>query len=299
MAIQVDNSFIIQYETDVHHVFQRKGAVLRDTVRFVDGVRGKQTTFQKIGKGVATTKARHGQITPMNQDHTAITCSLSDFYAGDYVDLLDESKLNIDERMAVAEGGARALGRKVDDQILTVLDSTTQTTVDWVEGTEAGVRNSAVNMVEALASNDAYEPGMMFGVLSPKAWALLSTVKEFASSDYVDAMGRPFQGGMPIGMFKNWMNVLWTVHSGTPNVGTTTGKVFLYHKNAVGYAAGAVPQNVASMSGIESPIAVDIDWQGKAASHWVNHWMSGGACLIDDTGVIEGEVDETASLPVS
>ena len=34
----------------------------------------------------------------MNQSHTAIECTLSDFYAGDWVDQLDETKVQHDER---------------------------------------------------------------------------------------------------------------------------------------------------------------------------------------------------------
>ena len=115
MSTQIDNSFVKQYEADAHDAFQRQGSKILNTVRHKPGVKGSSTTFQRIGTGTATTKARHGVITPMNQDHTAIECALSDFYAGDWVDKLDELKTNIDERGAVAKGGAWALGRKVDN----------------------------------------------------------------------------------------------------------------------------------------------------------------------------------------
>lgn len=298
MAVPVSNSFITQYETDVHHVFQRKGTRMKPTVRFVDDVVGSSTTFQKIGTGVATTKARHGKATPMNPDHTAVTCTLEDFNAGDYVDLLDESKLNINERMVIATAGARALGRKIDEQVFDVLDSTSQTTVSWTVTSKAAIRNSLIDMVEALTANDAYDEGEMFGVLSSKAWAMASIVDEFANADWVGADGQALRHGPAVGRFKSWNGVLWQLHTGCPGKATSTGKVFVYHKDAVGYAAGKVPMNVASMSG-DSPVAVDISWVGEAISHWVVHWMSGGACLIDDGGVIEGNLDETASLPTS
>ena len=111
MSTSVDVAFVRQYEKDVHHIFQLEGGHLRPSVRLKTNVVGRSTTFQKIGKGVATTKARHGVITPMNQSHTAIECALVDFYAGDWVDQLDEDKISHDERMAIAKGGAWALGR--------------------------------------------------------------------------------------------------------------------------------------------------------------------------------------------
>jgi len=299
MATSITNSFITQYERDVHDVFQREGSVLKPTVRFKSDVVGSVATFQKIGTGTATTKARHGTITPMNQAHTAISTTLADFYAGDWVDKLDEAKINIDERMAIARGGAKALGRKCDDQILTTLDSTSSSTVTIAVGSSAAVRNGLLGMLEAMISNDAYEPGSMYGVMSPKLWAMASTINEFASSDYVGADGQVYNVGAPVGSFKRWAQVLWTVHSGVPNVGTSTAKVFLWNKAAIGYASGKAPGNLAGTMSGETSVGADITWHGDRAAHFVNHAMSGNSVMIDDGGVIEGNVDDTAAIPTS
>jgi hypothetical protein len=299
MATSITNSFITQYERDVHDVFQREGSVLKPTVRFKSDVVGSVATFQKIGTGTATTKARHGTITPMNQTHTAVSTTLADFYAGDWVDKLDEAKINIDERMAIARGGARALGRKCDDQILTTLDSTSSTTVTIAVGSSAAVRNGLLNMIKALIAADAYDPGNMYGVMSPTLWAMASTINEFASSDYVGSDGQVYNVGAPVGSFKRWAQVLWTVHSGNPGVGTGTSKVFLYNKSAVGYASGKAPGNLAGTMSGETSVGADITWHGDRAAHFVNHAMSGNSVMIDDGGVIEGNVDDTAAIPTT
>lgn len=299
MATSITNSFITQYERDVHDVFQREGSVLKPTVRFKSDVVGSVATFQKIGTGTATTKARHGTITPMNQTHTAISTTLADFYAGDWVDKLDEAKINIDERMAIARGGARALGRKCDDQILTTLDSTSTTTVSIAVGSAAAVRNGLLGMIKSLIANDAYDPGNMYGVMSPTLWAMASTINEFASSDYVGADGQVYNTGAPVGSFKRWAQVLWTVHSGNPGVGTSTSKVFLWNKSAVGYASGKAPGNLAGTMSGETSVGADITWHGDRAAHFVNHAMSGNSVMIDDGGVVEGNVDDTAAIPTS
>jgi hypothetical protein len=295
MSTSINNAFIRQYEKDVHHIFQRMGGKLRPTVRMKPNVVGSSTTFQKIGTGIATTKARHAAITPMNQDHTAIECSLSDFYAGDWVDRLDEAKTNIDERMAIAKGGAWALGRKVDDQIITVLNTTTESSVGWTEASSAGIRNSLLQMVEALDDNDVPDDGMRFGLLTPRAWSFAMTVEEFASSDYVGASDLPFANSGFSQKFRSWMGVNWLRHTGLTGKGTNAAKVFAYHADAIGYATGAHAGNVAENEGV----SVDIMWYGDRAAHFVNHMMSGGCCLIDTTGVIEGDVDDTAAIPTS
>lgn len=295
MSTSIDIAFIKQYERDVKHVFQRQGGILRSTVRMKEGVVGSSTFFQKIGKGVATTKARHSVITPMNQSHTAVECTLSDFYAGDWVDRLDEAKTNIDERMVIAQGGAWALGRKVDSQIITALGTTSQTAVTWVVTSQAAVRNSLILMSEALDALDVPNDNQRYGALTPRCWAYAMTSPQFASADYVGANGLPFVEGAPIARFKNFQNVLWTVHTGLDGATTNTATVLAWHKQAVGYAAGAFPGNSAS----SDMVGADITWHGDRAAHFVNHSMSGGAVLIDDTGVIKGTVDDNENPPTS
>ena len=297
MATQITNSFVAQYEAEVHHLFQRQGGYLRPAVRVKDNVIGSTTTFQKIGKGTATVKARHGVITPMNQDHTAVTATLADFYAGDWVDKLDEAKINIDERMAIAQGGAWALGRKVDDQIITELDTTSQTAVTWTYTSVHTVENSLLATVRALDNTDVPNDGQRFCALTPHAYSAAMKVPSFGSADYVRPDNQPMEQGQPIFTWRRWMNTLWTSHTGLPSAVTASAsaKGFIWHKNAIGYATGAHAGNSAQNNAVQA----DITWHGDRASHFVNHMMSGGAKLIDDTGVFELDLDDSATLPTA
>jgi hypothetical protein len=296
MSTSIDQAFIRQYEADVHLTFQREGGYLRPGVRMKTNILGKSTTFQKIGKGTATTKARHGVITPMNQDHTPHECTLVDFYAGDWVDKLDEAKINIDERMAIAKSGAYALGRKVDSQIITVLDSTTQTAVTITVTSSNAVRNGLLEMVEGLNGNDVPNDGGRYAILSPRMWSQAMTVKEFSSADWVGTDGLPYTKGAAFGVrWKDWMGVKWQMHTDTPGAGTATNKNYAWHKNAIGYATGRHAGNVAE----SESVSADITWHGDRAAHFVNHCMSGGSVMIDDTGVIEGTNDDTTAIATS
>jgi capsid protein len=96
-------------------------------------------TFQKVGKGTASTKARHGKVPVMNVDHTPIECTLQDYYAGDWVDQLDELKTNINEQQVVAKAGAFALGRKTDELIIGQLGTSSQFAGLSVDGLGEGL----------------------------------------------------------------------------------------------------------------------------------------------------------------
>ena len=134
MSTTIDQAFIKQFGEEVHQAYQRMGSKLRNTVRVKNTVRGSSTVFQKVGKGSASTKARHGKVPVMNIDHTPVECQLLDFYAGDWVDHLDELKINIDERQVLANAGAFALGRKTDELIIAGLSNTTTTAGTGTDG---------------------------------------------------------------------------------------------------------------------------------------------------------------------
>jgi hypothetical protein len=297
MSTSIDNAFIRQYESDVKHVFQREGGYLRPAVRMKTGVVGKSTTFQKVGKGVATTKARHGVVTPMNQDHTAIECLLADFYAPDYVDRLDEAKTNIDERMVIAQGGAWAIGRKVDNQILTELDATTQTAVTITVTSRAAIRAGFATWAKELWANDVPNDGMVFGVMTPTLWAQAELLDEFSSADWVSANGRPYEVGMPTGgKMRDWKGIKWMMHTDSAlGIDTTTAKGWIWHKTSIGYGAGAHANNNAENDAVRA----DIWWDGSRQAHLITHCMSGGAKLIDDTGVIEATWNDTTAIATS
>ena len=91
-----------------------------------NNITGSTCVFQTVGKGTASTKARHGKVPVMNVDHSTLKCTLYDYYAGDWIDTLDEIRINHDERHVIANAGAYALGRKTDELIITALSGATQ-----------------------------------------------------------------------------------------------------------------------------------------------------------------------------
>lgn len=297
MSTSIDTAFVTSYEAKVHEVFQRKGSHLKDAVRQKTDVVGSTAVFQKIGTGTATTKARHGTITPMNQTHTAPSCTLADFYAGDWVDKLDEAKTNINERDVIASGGAMALGRKVDDQITTVLDSTTQSVITLTVTSKAAILATAIEFAEAAWDNDVPNDGEVYAVVTARYWSQLMLLDQFQRAEYVNASGQSFVTGPMVGAgrWKDWMGIKWKMQTGLPGAGTSTAKCFIWHKSAVGYAVAKSAGNIAG----QEAVAADITWHGDRAAHFVNHMMSGQAVLIDDTGVIEGNLNDTTGIATS
>lgn len=278
MSTSIDQAFIKQYEREVHMAYQRNGSKLRNTVRNVNNVNGATTTFQKVGKGTAGTKSTHGLVPVMNLVHTAVPCTLADYYAGDWVDKLDELKINIDERGVITKSGAAALGRKTDDLIIGALDDVADANQIILDNNQGFTFAKALQAVQIAGSNDVFEEGEMWGLVGWKQWTEMLDIDEFANADYVSMDDLPFKAQMAQKP-KFWLGAYWMPHSGLP-VASDIRSCFFYHKNSVGHASG-------------SDVKSDITWHGDRAAHFVNNMMSQGSALIDELGVVVIKCDET------
>ena len=162
MSTTIDQAFVKQFEREVHESYQRMGSKLRGTVRTKPNVVGSSSVFQTVGKGTTTTKARHASVPVMNLTHAAVECQLSDYYAGYWVDRLDELKINIDERAVIANAGAYALGRKTDDLIIGQLNTST----NYAGANTDGLTFAKVlTAFELLGESDVPDDGQRFAVI--------------------------------------------------------------------------------------------------------------------------------------
>jgi len=265
MANTIDQAFIKQFETEVHMAYQRMGSKLRNTVRTVGNVRGNIVRFQKIGAGSASTKSRNGDITSMELVHTNVEATMSDFYAAEYIDKLDELKTNIDERQAVAMSAAAALGRKTDELLITAMDAGANAT--QIHDTSSALEKAdLLSVFETFGAADIPEDGGRYIAMNPKGYADLFAITEFASSDFVGEQNLPYAGGMTMKEFLGFK--IFSTSA------VTAGKNMAYHTTSVGL-------------GINSDVATEINYVPQKASHLATSMMSMGAVVIDDNGVYE------------
>lgn len=266
MSTTIDQAFVKQFEREVHEAYQRQGSKLRHTVRVKNGVIGSSTVFQKVGAGFAATKARNGYVPTMNVEFSSVEAKLLDYYAGEWVDQLDELKTNIDERSVLANTGAFALGRKTDELVIAALNAAGQQAGADSDGlTKAKI----LNAFEILGAQDVPDDGQRFAVIGWKQWSELLNLPEFANSEFIGDAELPWKGTQA----KMWLGTTWIPHSGLPlDAGKRT--CFWYHRSAVGHAIG-------------QDVVTDVTWHGDRAAHFISSSMSQGATLIDAAGVVK------------
>tara|TARA_B100000963_G_scaffold58896_1_gene46957 strand:- start:13276 stop:14115 length:840 start_codon:yes stop_codon:yes gene_type:complete len=272
----ISTSFIEEFESGVHMAYQRMGSKLRNTVRTVNGVKNK-TTFQKIGKGFATSKARHGNVAPMNIAHTNVSVTVEDFFAGEWIDDLDQLRINHDEMLVAQQSGAYALGRKTDDLILAAMDATSSTHNETSNGITLAW---AFGLMELFGNNSVPDDGQRYVVVGWEQWSQLLDIDEFSRTNYVGEAELPFKNAMTA---KNWLGFMWMPFSGLTGTngsgaaGTTHKKCFAYHSGSVGHAIGA-------------DVSSNMQYHNDKDSYFVLNKMQMNATLIDAEGCFELEL---------
>lgn len=264
-------AFTKQYEADVHEAYQRRGSKLRGLVRTKTGVRGATIQFPKFGRGSATQKSRHGEIVPMNPDHSNVTATLEDWYAGAWNDKLDDLKHNLNERQLLINTGAYALGRKSDELITNALNSASGA-ASIGDGTTPLTKALVLEGFKRLNKRDIPDDGRRFAIVGADQWNDLLQIPEFADADYISDANLPWLKGTQV---KAWLGMWWMVFTGLPATQEDGGirSNFMFHGDAVGHA-------------IQQEIISDITWHGDRASWFINNMMAQGAVLIDELAVV-------------
>lgn len=263
----IDQSFIEEFEAGVHLAYQRMGSKIRGTVRTKTGVKNK-TTFQKVAKGEAQDKPRNGLVPVMNLAHTNVNVTVVDKYAAEYIDQLDELRINHDEKQVAMQSGAAALGRTTDSQLLTAMSGSTNTISETTNGFTLAF---AMQILETHGLKDVPDDGNRYNVVGWENWTQLLSLDQFSSADYIGSDDLPLvrAGTQAI----RWLNMIWYPHSGV-EVSGANRICYGYHSSSVGHAIGA-------------DISTDINFIAERDSNLVTNKMQMQAVLIDEEGCIK------------
>lgn len=273
MSNSIFNVFINEYEPMVHVAYQQKGSKLRGTVRTKTNVNAESVYFPKVGTAMAAEKPRHGKIQPMSIDHDKIKVDLKAYYAGDYVDLQDMAKTNINEKQVIADTAAFALGRNTDSLIINAGIQTTQEITE--SGSDGLTKAKVLDAMAEFGLNEAYE-GDLYFVVGPKQWNELLAIEEFTNSLYVDKKqfpDKPFQTA-------NWLGVNFIMSNLLP-IAANKRTCLLYNKTAIGHA-------------MNSNITTVGQYVAERDAYWISSKNMEGVGLIDAKGVLKVMCHEAA-----
>ena len=129
MSTEITTAFVEQYSSNIQMLSQQKGSLLRDKVR-VESVTGKNAFFDQVGSVTASVRTtRHADTPQSDTPHSRRRVSLVDYEFADLIDDLDKVRMLVDPTSTYALAAAYAMGRAMDDAIITAATGSADTGV--------------------------------------------------------------------------------------------------------------------------------------------------------------------------
>ncbi len=127
MSTQITTAFVQQYSANVQMLSQQMGSLLRDTVDS-ESVNGDKAFFEQVGQAAAQARTtRHGDTPLMETPHSRRMVTLTDYEYADLIDDQDKLRMLIDPTSTYARAAAAAIGRAMDDTIISAMGGTAKT----------------------------------------------------------------------------------------------------------------------------------------------------------------------------
>ena len=281
MSSQITTAFVEQYKSNVMDLVQQKGSRLRSAV-MSDTVQGKKKFYEQVGTTNAQLRtSRHADSPLVNTPHLRRSMTLEDYEWGDLIDNADRVRLLIDPTDAYARNAAWAMGRAMDDVIITALLGTSYTGVSGgtstaLPSTQKIAHNSTGLTIEKLItarkifnSNDLDTDEQLYMAVNAAMLEDLLLETEVQSADY---------------------NTVKALVRG--EIDTFLGFKFI-HTERLGTDATPNRQCIAwAKSGIQLGIGADIKASvapraDKSFSTYVYFCMSIGATRLEEKKVVE------------
>ena len=280
-----DTAYQIQYRQEYIAGFEQKQSLLRDTVTTEAVIKGNQAVFLVADSGSASAQTRGvaGLIPARADNLSQNTATLSEWH-----DLPRKTSFNIfasqgNQRQIMQDTSIGVLNRKIDNQIVTELNTGTVTIGSSTTLPSVSLfQNGGVKLQNASVPWDSN----VTLLCQPAFLAYLEQAPEFASADYVDV--KPLAGNGDNASWRDkpmayrWRNTLIVVHPNLPGKGTSSEKSFLYHKSSIGHAA-----NTGGMD-------VKAGYDEEQDYSWARASMFMGAKVLQNAGIVVITADGSA-----
>jgi hypothetical protein len=258
------------YRQELVKTFERRSAYFEPRVTTEGIASGSNYVFLVNGSGgrTAVTRGVNGNIPSAANDDTQTTVALTEWHDKPQATRFNifSGQAGIKRRGAMQEESIAVLNRKADELVVTALSTSTQYAGLTAVPLTADIALRAISVV--LANNASLSFNDVTGVLSAAAFTLLVKQNLVSSKDYVEMGPLP---GMPTML--RWAGITWMIHTGLPGANTSSERLFVFHRAAVGLARDRDAMNVAAGYNDEN------DYYYARASMFM------GAALLQNAGV--------------
>ncbi len=130
MSTQITTAFVNQFSANVQMLSQQLGSLLRNAVD-TESVNGEKAFFDQVGQAAAVLRTSRHQDTPLVETpHTRRMVTMSDYEYADLIDDSDKVRLLVDPTSTYSRAAAAAMGRAMDDVVISAALGSSQTGKD-------------------------------------------------------------------------------------------------------------------------------------------------------------------------
>ena len=194
MSSQVTTAFVQQYSANIQMLSQQMGSLLRDKVR-LESVVGKNAFFDQVGAVTAQKRtSRHSDTPQIDTPHARRRVSLVDYEFADLIDEQDKVRLLIDPTSSYAQAAAYAMGRAMDDEIISAAlgtaftgetGSTSTANANTIAHGSAGLTIAKLRSAKETLDLNSVDPSIPRNIIvGPKQITDLLGTTEVTSSDF-------------------------------------------------------------------------------------------------------------------
>ncbi len=284
MSSQVTTAFVQQYSANVQMLSQQMGSLLRDKVR-VESVTGKNAFLDQVGSVTAVEKtSRHSDTPQIDTPHARRRISLSDYEFADLIDQQDKVRLLIDPTSSYAQAAAMAMGRAIDDVIISAAlgtaytgetGSTSTANANTIAHGSGGLTVAKLRTAKQTLDLSDVDPSIPRHIIvSPKQISGLLNITEVTSSDFNTVKA------LATGEVNSYLGFNFIVSNRLALSGTT--------RSCIAFAQDGIAL------GIGKDISARIDERAdKSYATQVYYCMSIGATRMEEDKVVEVQCTES------
>jgi len=196
MSTQITTAFVNQFSANIQMLSQQMGSLLRAAVD-VESVNGEKAFFDQVGAAAAVLRtSRHADTPLIDTPHSRRMVTMSDYEYADLIDDQDKVRLLVDPTSTYSRAAAAAMGRAMDDVIISAALGTAQTGKDGSTATalpagqQIAVASSGLTIAKLVEAKEILDSGNVDPsiarhiVCSPKQISDLLNNTTVTSSDY-------------------------------------------------------------------------------------------------------------------
>lgn len=287
MSTQITTAFVNQFSANVQMLSQQMGSNLRSAVD-VETVNGEKAFFDQVGSAAAVLRtSRHADTPIIDTPHSRRMVTLSDYEYADLIDDQDKVRMLIDPTSTYSRAAAAAMGRAMDDVIISAALGSAKTGKDGSTTTPFDTTNNRIvvnatgltlaKLIEAkeiLDSRDVDPSIPRYIACSPKQISDLLNDTDVTSADFntVRALVK--------GELDTYVGFKFIMTNRLPVDGSNDRRVFAWAMDGIKLAVG------------KEPVARIDERADKSYATQVYYCMSIGATRMEEAKVVEIICDE-------